>query len=202
MNSTKADLLGILGLILGVLVIFFVLNYFNILSLSSLYPNLFGPLPHRTSKNNQIASIPEITTFTCPVDKNCNTGEVLSLAKAIPPYYGLGYEKLETGTKLLAIIPGEIAQGMSVGKTSSNNLITITNKTLGLEADYSFIGTSSAFLNGKKTANQKDEIGLLFGTPLTETSFQKKYVLIVYVRDLNTQKFLHLKPNFEQKIER
>lgn len=47
MNSTKSGLLGILGLILGVLLIFFVLNYFNILSLSQLYPNFFGNLPHR-----------------------------------------------------------------------------------------------------------------------------------------------------------
>lgn len=206
MNSAKSGVLGILGLILGVLFIFGVLNYFNVLSLSRLYPNLFGSLPHKTTFN-KISNLPtpaplEIKTFTCPVDKDCNSGEKVSILNAIPPFYGIGYVKLSAGTKLLAIIPGDVAQGASVGKTGSNNLIVITNKILNLEADYSFIGTSSAFLAGKRTVNQKDEIGILLGTPLEKTFQQKSYILIISLQDTKTKKFLQLKPNFEQKIER
>ncbi|MCL5970822.1 MAG: hypothetical protein M1450_04975 [Patescibacteria group bacterium] len=51
---------GITGGILVLFIFFFTLNYFNVLSLSSLYPRMFGFLPHKpfetssTNTNNQI----------------------------------------------------------------------------------------------------------------------------------------------------
>lgn len=201
MNSTKSGIFGILGLILGVLVIFFVLNYFNILSLSALYPNKFNWLPKQTTINRNF-NIQKVKTLTCPVDSNCNSGEVVYISKTIPPFYGIGYAKLPAGTKLLAMIPGSVAQGVSIGKNNSNNIITITNKSLGIEADYSFIGTSSAFLNNKSTVEQSDQIGILLGPVMETPSLQKNYMLIVSVQNLKINEFLKLKSNFEQKIEK
>lgn len=66
MQSTKSGLLGILGLVLGVLVIFGVLNYFNILSLSQIYPNVFSSLPHRQVALETLPS-PKPTSTTTPV---------------------------------------------------------------------------------------------------------------------------------------
>ncbi len=51
--------IGIAGGILVLFILFFILNYFNVLSLSSLYPRMFGFLPHlpfetsTTSRNYQ-----------------------------------------------------------------------------------------------------------------------------------------------------
>lgn len=70
MNSTKSGILGILALILGVLVIFFVLNYFNILSLSQLYPNLFASLPHKQISKTNLSLLPAPTPKNFPYDWN------------------------------------------------------------------------------------------------------------------------------------
>lgn len=44
---------GIAGGILVLFIFFFILNYFNILSLSALYPRMFGLLPHQPFNNVQ-----------------------------------------------------------------------------------------------------------------------------------------------------
>ncbi|HKC14543.1 MAG TPA: hypothetical protein VKC89_01085 [Patescibacteria group bacterium] len=49
MADSKFGVAAIALLVLGVILFFGVLNYFNIISLSSLYPNQFGSLPHKIS---------------------------------------------------------------------------------------------------------------------------------------------------------
>lgn len=138
MNSTKSGLLGILGLIVGVLVIFFVLNYFNILSLSTIYPNLFGSLPHKTNQKNTTAIQQEAFAIRCPVTK-----QYCLLGKSIKHYYsGLGYN-LPEGTDLLSTFDGDAKTEFGIlGNEKLFNEVIIKNSN-GVEAHYLFQGNVS-----------------------------------------------------------
>jgi len=56
----EVGLFEISFVVIIVLLFFGILNYFNILSLSKLYPNTFGFLPHKTTSSSQ--NLPKTTT--------------------------------------------------------------------------------------------------------------------------------------------
>lgn len=132
MQSTKSGVLGILGLIFGVLVIFFVLNYFNILSLSQLYPNLFSSLPHK----NLATPSPRMQNklvITYPV----NPEDLISVKE----FEGKLLFFLKDNAKLYPAMDGVLGQGGGVYSKFGQNfeLLTITNNQ-GQKLEYRYIG--------------------------------------------------------------
>lgn len=192
-----AEILGILA----VIAIFFgVLNYFNILSLSSLYPKYFGSLPHQPlSQSTQTISTNftlQKTSYSCPLDaKYCKNGEVVVVPDVIPPFYGIGYANAASETAVLAVVPGQYSSGVSVGKNGKKStVLAIINEEMGVEVDYSLEGT--AYIPkapGRNIVNQGDTIGFLNGEYLDKGLFDKPYNLVVSIQDLKTKQFIKLK---------
>lgn len=103
-NKSALKILGpeIIGLLLVFAVILGVLNYFNILSLSRLYPQYFASLPHQAFKESVQTPVQEpIFVLKCPVPLEfCNSAEKVTY-KGNP---GLGY-KLPDNTPITSIAP-------------------------------------------------------------------------------------------------
>lgn len=183
----------LIAFVIVVVVLFLgTLNFFNIISLSQLYSNRFG-LPQKAPQLNTIFSS---SNFNCPLDKiYCKNAEQVTVPKAIPPFYGLGYSNIPAGTQILAIIPGKYTSGVSVGKDGQkSDLLVIVNGEMGLEADYSFKGNPYVPLApGRGNVNQGDIIGYASGESLSQALYGKSYNLIVSLQDTKTKQFIKLK---------
>lgn len=90
----------VIGLLALFILILGILNYFNILSLSRLYPDKFASLPHQTPKSVQKIPTP-VLTLKCPVPQElCDAAEVI-VYKNNP---ALAY-KLPDDTPITSIAP-------------------------------------------------------------------------------------------------
>lgn len=110
-KDTRNSFLGILLLVFCIIIFFELLNYFNIISLSALYPKLFGFLPHRTtqssglnsnSSNSSVVTLP--IKIVCPAPISPCTGKDMFRNNA---YAGIGFT-VKNGYPISAAIPGTI----------------------------------------------------------------------------------------------
>lgn len=125
MNSTKAGLIGILLLILGVLLFFVALNYFNIISLSQLYPNQLGWLPHAQTK------------IGCPVEKQLCLGAQVLRYPGTKAYQGLGWN-LPKDYSIKAVFDGKLIKEDITGPIPSLRVIRLTSNNARYGATYVF----------------------------------------------------------------
>lgn len=197
----------ILGFIGPFLVVFIIalLNYFNVLPLSLLYPKQLGFLPHKSfaetfpgyQQTSNIKQIPSKLAYACPLKKDsCLTGTPVNLTMARPVFWGLAYQNLASGSAVLAVIPGKYSSGVSIGKTGEKNIIlTVTNNVFNIEIDYQFKG--QAYLPtgvGNGSVKSGDTIGWTTDDVLDQGLFDKQYQLIMSARDLKTKEFIKLNP--------
>ncbi|MBU1000509.1 hypothetical protein KKE78_03900 [Patescibacteria group bacterium] len=128
------------GIIVLILALILTLNYFNILSPSSLFPKYFSFLPHQSlsqkAKNPAVASKPAKPVLSCPVPENfCAQPRMI---ENNGNYYALGFN-LPQGTPLLAAFSGKVENEPKI----SNHPLLYLRDNKGNEAVYSFYGTTT-----------------------------------------------------------
>ena len=135
-------------LFIGIVIIFLtgILNYFNILPLSSLFPNYLGFLPHQQSKQESNVTIQQFnnvsptnnvtpalrTKFSCPsVKEFCENAQAVIKDQK---YVGLGY-KLSSGSAIFAAFDGDLTATFSAYPIEVNAKTTQEKfKTLYLDS--------------------------------------------------------------------
>lgn len=130
-DNSYSITVGALGLlIVGVLLFFVALNYFNIISLSTLYPN-------------QLSWLPQIPTkIGCPVEKDlCSKAQALKFP-GTKRYDGLGWN-LPKNSEIRAVFDGKIIE-QDIYRTGNNSLriISLLSTDGRFEARYLFIPTT------------------------------------------------------------
>ena len=164
-NKSWLKVFALEVLFVGVVLIllFGILNYFNILSLSSLYPQL-GFLPQK----NVSQTISTLNKLSCPSLKEfCQKGE--SIIKD-GKYIGFG-GKLASGSTIFAAFDGVLSSTTSTfpkeedNQTTQKKFITayLDNSELGLRGIYYFRGSIPK--SGKVTKG--DQIGISNGKVIT-----------------------------------
>lgn len=131
-------LLTVFALILGVL------NYFNILSLSRLYPSLFGSLPQQN--RSSVPTPTPLTSIPCPVDPQfCSTGRLIATTFGKTKFYALAYT-LPTNTNLKTVFQGTIDEIVEGGGTINVHpfIRLLKNNNSRIVAEYDFFGTNSS----------------------------------------------------------
>lgn len=115
----------IIGLVIVFALILGVLNYFNILSLSQIYPNLFGSLPQRLQDQEKL--------LVSPVKKE----SIIEIKES----QGKLFYYLKDNSLLYPSIDGILGQGGGIyGKyNQSFQLLWLTNST-GEKLEYRYIG--------------------------------------------------------------
>jgi len=149
-----------------------ILNYFNIFSLSQIYPPLFGSLPHKEIVAESVNTIAEKAPITaakelvlsCPVEEQyCDKG--------IPIYdneefLGLGF-KLQFESNLYAAISGNIVfggvQDLEKGILSHAQIIIGQVNTSGYSLVYDYFGLTSTQSANFNTINKGQKIGVMYG---------------------------------------
>lgn len=184
------------GIVIVVIVVILgVLLYLGVL------PN---PIPKKTSvQENKIiqANTPTITVeekgYGCIfAEKLCAQGETITEEnKPAPTFYGIGFTNIPDETPIKAAISGKIGIGLTTDpKTDKKiNTLSITNDSLRIEANYSFVGkpfepTAGAGGNIKKG----DTIGWMGDSKVTFRQNPKTYSLIFSVMDLASKEFKKL----------
>lgn len=142
----KTGVFEIVFVLLAIAIFFSILNYFNILSLSQLYPKYFEFLPHRPFSNtaqNANVNTPKLTSIPCPVD-NCRSGKLISATFGKTKNYSLVFT-LAPGTKLTAVFDGRVSEGLqSITSKSEEHFVIFENKNdPKTTAIYDFFGTVS-----------------------------------------------------------
>jgi len=124
----KGLLFEILFVILVLVLVFGTLNYFNILPISKLWPNQFGFLPHKQSKqesnvaiqqSNNVTPIPRTKIFCPSVKEFCEKGQGIVKDQ----YVGLGY-KLSSGSAIFAAFDGNLTATFSAYPVETNGQTT------------------------------------------------------------------------------
>ncbi len=140
-------LIGILAIVAGA---FFVLNYFNVISLSLLYPKYFGSLPHQSLNLPRIGS--SINILSCPIGATpCGGKQLIVNGK----YYGFGFQ-VPTGMTLRAVFTGTAVFKPEKEGASHIN-ITGKGDATGYEAVYDYFGSSSDSAQFKVMDVSQDE---------------------------------------------
>lgn len=169
-NSLKILGFGIAEVVffaLAIALFFGILNYFNILSLSQIYPNLFGSLPHQPFKESvqtPQGSIQELK-LSCPVEKEfCDKGVKVYDGNK---FLGVGY-KLPLGKKIFAVIPGTAVFGGAEDKSKdivSHSKIVIGGIGLsqGYMATYEYFGLPKIENTQIRSVSSSEELGTVWG---------------------------------------
>ncbi len=144
----------IFGLIIFFVVFLLILNFFNILSLSKLYPNQFGFLPHltqtqQTTNNNQQTNPTAIPTISdlkydglfvsCPVDKTqCQDGKSIDTydLQTKQLFRGIEYKTLKPDTNILAVTSGDLRMENIIQDGQKLLQIEIKNNQMNILAQY------------------------------------------------------------------
>lgn len=150
-------------LILIGLVLVFVLNYFNVISLEKIN-GLFGVLP---SKETNIDSpiqqeLIESEEFTadlpfaqCPLEnkQDCLKGEVVDDGEE---YYGIGYKDLPVGAAIIANIRGDV----EFSQEGDLYMVTLSDGPNGQQAIFEFSGNLD-LVEGESSVEVGDRIGTI-----------------------------------------
>lgn len=218
LNPPLLLILEILGLVMAFIVLLLVLNFFNILSLSEIYPNQFGFLPHlsktsNTKPGNQAStkatpspvqptpgtsnSLEHISIGICPVSIGCKKVVQISSPSAEGNFYGLGFN-LSTDSAILAVFNGKIGTENS---SESGKMTTIVNLTdpIGVQKFvYKFAKNAytPSIISGSVREGQK--IGD-FKNAATLTYSGEPYSLIFYMQSLTSNEYIQLIPSNDGK---
>jgi hypothetical protein len=157
MNEKLKDILILIAEIAGLFAVFIVfllvLNFFNILSLSKIYPNQLGFLPHlktTTTSNNQsqmiknnpldIIPVDAIPIVSCPIE-NCKNAVTIgqTTQNSSQEFSGLGFPIVSTPTAVFARIKGAVNIQNITENGQNVSIVTITASTSGnLKIVYKF----------------------------------------------------------------
>lgn len=153
-------ILLIIFLLTVILIVALILNYFNILPLSSLYPKPLGLLPHQTqslepdtNQPQQMISVPSVLIIACPVPKEfCNKGKIITYQEKD---LGLGFN-LPPDTQIFTAFPGIMENGAESGgvfkiKTHPVRWLHGIGQFQGATASYSFFGTPVSSYDASQT---------------------------------------------------
>ncbi len=215
-NKIKAIALIEVGLfelsfvILGLLVIFGVFNYFNILPISQSLPFLsFLPRQQEISETKiQVIPILNQTQIDekikaalpflgCPVERNiCPQGLVISQPREeIASFSGIGFTSLPNKTQILAVIDGDIKFSDTEASQEAKTLITIENKGRNIQVTYELAKESFRVATTSSQIKQNQAIGTLEDNSATLNEFIKKFNLIFFSQVLSSKEFISLKPS-------
>jgi len=130
------EILGVLGIIAG---IFLVLNFFNVISLSQLYPKYFGSLPHVPL--GELGKGRFGINLLCPtIADPCGGEQVIQNGK----YVGVGFV-IPPGVDFRAVFLGTAVLKPEKAPAASHVNITGKGEAMGYEAVYDyFAGSGSA----------------------------------------------------------
>ena len=207
-NKLTLPLLIVSIVILVPVLLFGILNYLNVLSLSKLYPETFGFLPHVGKQPVVLIPTPTpkiIPTFPCPVDQNpCPPAEFIPTSIDEPEFQGLGYSNIASGTAVLALFDGTYER---LKKTLTRNdpivdrtTVTILSQDGKLRAEYIFQGVplKEAIGATDSTVSKGEPIGKLGGEGVGQRAFYEMYNLIFSLQD-ETLQYLKLEPSNDKK---
>lgn len=190
----RSYLAGFIGVIVVALILAVLLNYFHIISFSSLFPKQFNLSPQKYSNQNGSQS-----QFSCPLDLDpCPKAEVITTALDDANFKGLGYKKLAPGVNVLAIISGQyqIKEVESTSSASKNDqgLVNIDIQNQNLKVSYHIAGKVGDLPpNGE--VSQDQIIAVLSGGQRGQVRFGKLYNLDISIKGLKSGQFLKLTPS-------
>ncbi len=173
-------ILGILVAAVFLVVVFVGLNYFNIVSLSTLYPKQLGFLPHQGTTRSQQEPTKVLKKATpppdiplpvrkgflpCPVKLSpCPPGKAVRAKPPKKPLIGL-YYNVSPGTIIVANLAGEFTPGPVVSENLGyQNVFLIATHEKNLLIGYVFNGVPAPlFTSGSQqgSINEGDEIASL-----------------------------------------
>lgn len=192
--------IGFIGVVIAALILIFILNYFNVISLSKSYPKQFGFLPRMSSHKTSSSADTLKNEFTCPLDQGpCPEAEVITKSTKEANFAGLGYNKLASGTNVVAIISGEykfreVSATPSAQKTpeGESDLLNFTIQNDNYLVSY-LISGKAADLPNKGDIQENTNIAVISGGLRGKNNFNKMYNMVLSIKDLKTGQYLKLK---------
>jgi hypothetical protein len=208
--------LEVLGLVALFIVFVLVLNFFNIISLSSIYPKTLGLLPHLNQKQQtatnaktqvKLSPFKSVTTPNpslqkatanydgsfagCPVDiDQCKLG--ISYAKRDQGgqlQYGLEYKILSPNTNILAVIPGNLTT-QNITQDGQNFLqINIENKTVNTRSQYLIPAEDFNLTASASSVTSGKVLGVLKNNPTLPTN-----ALLLKLQTISTNGYMIVRP--------
>ncbi|MBI2195525.1 MAG: hypothetical protein HYU48_00560 [Candidatus Levybacteria bacterium] len=180
--GSRVDLVKLFGikgaalLLVIIITAFLVLNYFNILSLSTLYPNLFGFMPNRNLQTLLNEDNAGAIFIGCPIAQDlCYGGRKVEVQTegAIGTTSWLAFN-LPAQVPILAVFNGGVKREIiPLPGDFSFNLVTLKSLNGKYQAQYLFISKTVAKGDKKQvidggTAKKGESIGLTEGYPLAK----------------------------------
>lgn len=205
----EVGVLEVFFVIVGLLIIFGVLNYFNILPISQSFPFLSflpkqeKPLENKTQIEPQLSQeeinkklMTALPFLGCPVEKeSCAKGIVINEPRGEKASFSaVAFSGLSENEPILAVIDGNIKFLSEESTQAASTMITIENRGRNIIATYELpkgsftIGTSSA------NVKEKEIIGTLTSRKNTINEFGKNFNLILYSQAISSKTFIKLKP--------
>lgn len=164
-SGIKLLVVEFIVLILIGLVLVFVLNYFNVVSLEKIN-SLFGALPSQEEEqveemteeellNVGIESPDSLPFAPCPLQSTelCIKGQIIDNGE---DFYGVGYSEIPAGTEVLSVMKGKA----SVEEENGRNIITIDDGLGGQRTVINFIGEVT-IPTGREDIEVGEPIGLI-----------------------------------------
>lgn len=183
--KTIFTIIGITALLLGIYTFVMVLKTFksNYLEKGT-NSNLNKPSQAATEKKSKYGCILE--------EKLCMSGVPAKKGEGKLTLYSLVYSNLPTGAKLKAPFSGRIGVGITTNSSGDTiKVLTLTNDSLELEANYYYLGTPKNFSSAAQGLSIKrgDEIGEINGDSFTYPGSETKLQLVFSVMNLSTKEF-------------
>lgn len=185
--------------------IFGILNYFNLISISKLYPNVFGLLPHQPFPHTQEMQPTSPATdlqnlvLPCPLQLDpCPVSERIPTSVDDPNFQGLGYSKIASDTAVIAVFDGtyqSLEQKMPTGLLRTS--ISIFDAKGIRQATYIFQGLR--IKSGSGQISKGDAIGKLGQDTVGKRGYYKEYNLIFSLQDIQNNLYLRLEPSIDRK---
>jgi hypothetical protein len=207
--------LEIAGLVVVFIVFLLVLNFFNIISLSKIYPKQLGSLMHvsqtpSTTNANAASinkslptppeSVPGAAIAGCPVSNDCLNSELIGPASqgTSKEFWGLGFLSVSSDAAILAAIDGNVKVEDKTQNGQSLTVVTITELATTQTASYEFTkgSYSSNISSGHVLANQK------IGSLKTDSNINfnnKNYSFIFSLFNDMPENYFKLKPSVNGK---
>jgi hypothetical protein len=123
------------GLITVFIVLLLILNYFNIISISSIYPNQLGFLPHQNSNLTVICPVPEGCQGVTPIGESQETYSINLV--------GFFIQRQGPKTTVLAAIAGKLITQSEFTKGKTITKVTIENVKAKSKVEYIFSNISN-----------------------------------------------------------
>ena len=168
-----------------------ILNYFEMIPLSNIYPKLFGILPQQTTTSSYAPAAPQGSVFyPCPVKTaSCPPSDMLTQSVENKlEFAGLGYRNLPSGTEVVAIFTGSFA----VQQAKDDINISLRSEEKGLLATYFIKGSTTLKAAGQ--VSEGETLAVLSGTTQRVGKFKRWYNMVISIQDIQSAKFIKLTP--------